>query len=296
LAEIKPDIRASTHNVYRQTLRPISEEIGDVLLGELNPLMLTEAFTRIRDRGKGARQLNLCYGYLKTCLKQAVQLDVLPSNPMEKVRRPKWTPRTRTYWRMDQVEAFIKTGLQATRYWDPLFVFLCVTGLRISEAIALHWSDIDFEKRSVSVVRAIVWQGSTRAYDVVPPKTKSGKRDVSLPKAGIVALRIVGSRSVETPDSLVFQTKNGTPPKTSDLRKYLLSLCQRAGVPTINVHGLRHVAAMLALEAVNDPYLVQKRLGHSHVSVTLGIYGYSRKDESEVRSQMDKLLEFGADS
>jgi integrase len=42
---------------------------------------------------------------------------------------------------------------------------------------------------------------------------------------------------------------------------------------------------------VDDPYLVQKRLGHSHVSVTLGIYGYSRKDESEVGIQMDKLLE-----
>lgn len=70
----------------------------------------------------------------------------------------------------------------------------------------------------------------------------------------------------------------------------ITSRCDRAEVSRTNILGLRHVAAMLALEAVDDPYLVQQRLGHSHVSVTLGIYGYSRKSESVVSEKLDNLL------
>lgn len=68
LAEIAPDIRPSTRNAYEYTLRPISNEIGDVFLGDLTPLLLTETFTKIREPGRGAQQVNLAHGYLMTFL------------------------------------------------------------------------------------------------------------------------------------------------------------------------------------------------------------------------------------
>jgi integrase len=294
LTEISPDIRPSTRNTYRYTLKPISEEIGNVHLNELSSLLLSETFTRIRERGKGARQLNLAHGYLKACLKHAVNLEIIDKNPMDKVRRPKWTQRERVYWNLEEVNRFIRTGLGGERYWDALFVFLCVTGLRVSEALALRWDDVAHHDRMVKVERATVWRGSH--YDEVEPKTKAGIREVSVPAVARIALDVIRSRKIPNPEDRIFTTKHGTPPRLSDLAKYLSSLCQRAEVRRMNVHGLRHVAAMLALEAVNDPYLVQKRLGHSHISVTLGIYGYTSRDESEVGSQMDRLLDSSLDS
>jgi integrase len=294
LAEISPDIRPSTRNTYRYTLTPISDEIGHVHLNELSSLLLTETFTRIRERGKGARQLNLAHGYLKACLKHAVNLEIIDKDPMDKVRRPKWTQRERVYWDLEEVKRFIRTGLGGERYWDALFVFLCVSGLRVSEALALQWDDVAPNDRMVKVERAIVWRGSH--YDEVEPKTKAGIRKVRIPAVARVALDVVRLRNISNPGDRIFTTKNGTPPRLSDLAKSLKSLCNRAEVRRMNVHGLRHVAAMLALEAVDDPYLVQKRLGHSHISVTLGIYGYSSKNESEVGSQMDSLLDSDSDS
>ena len=72
------------------------------------------------------------------------------------------------------------------------------------------------------------------------------------------------------------------------------TLCRHANVPVIHVHGLRHVAAMLALEATGDVYLVQQRLGHSHINVTLGIYGYPSRSEAAVAPALDRLLTTGS--
>ena len=288
LQEIGPDLRPSTLNTYRHTLKPIVAQLAHISLRDVSPRLLSEAFAKLRQSGKGARQLNLGHGYLKTCLKHAVNLDVLDKNPMEKVRRPKWDPKKRQYWDIPEVTRFIETGNAGERYWDPLFVFLCVTGLRISEALGLEWSDVSFETQCVRVQRALVWRGSE--YDMLPPKTTAGTRDVSLPQVAIDALKVVEARSDAPANEPVFRTRFGTPPKLRDLATHLASMCDRAGVPRTNVHGLRHIAAMLALEAVDDPYLVQKRLGHSHISVTLGIYGYTTKNESQIGSQMDKLF------
>ena len=67
-------------------------------------------------------------------------------------------------------------------------------------------------------------------------------------------------------------------------------MCAEAEVPRINVHGLRHVDAVLALRAGNDVHAVQRRLGHSHVSVTMGIYAYATRDDAEVADAVEKLL------
>jgi integrase len=82
----------------------------------------------------------------------------------------------------------------------------------------------------------------------------------------------------------------GSVPKAQNLRAPLARLCEKSKVPLINLHGLRHVAAMLALEATGDAYLVQQRLGHSHVSTTIGIYGYPARAESAVGDALDRML------
>jgi integrase len=70
----------------------------------------------------------------------------------------------------------------------------------------------------------------------------------------------------------------------------MADLCKRAGVERINIHGMRHVAAVLALKAVQDAHLVQRRLGHSHVSITMGVYAYATGDDGDVASAIGQLL------
>jgi integrase len=120
----------------------------------------------------------------------------------------------------------------------------------------------------------------------VPPKTKAGYRTVALPDQAIVVLR--GLPRPLDPQAFVFH--DGRPPGRSTLRAALRRECERAGVPAINVHGLRHVAATMALAVSRDPHAVKRRLGHSSVTVTLGLYGYALASDAGIAEQLDHLL------
>ena len=114
---------------------------------------------------------------------------------------------------------------------------------------------------------------------------------MSLPDSALTALRAV--ERGDAPDGPIFRTSTGNPPTDRHILDALNDLCKVARVPRLHVHGLRHVAAMLALEATGDIYLVQQRLGHSHVNVTLGIYGYPSRSEAAVAPALDRLLTTG---
>ncbi|MEZ4522226.1 MAG: site-specific integrase, partial [Thermomicrobiales bacterium] len=177
--------------------------------------------------------------------------------------------------------------LTTERKWGPLFAVLATTGLRFSEAIGLRWSDVDWDAGTVRVEQTVVW--SHGEFHILPPKTKAGRRTVSLTQPAVRALRRLEHEC--SPEIRIFRTETGAPPRHSDIRLFLHDLCDEAGVPRINIHGLRHVAAMLAFEAVDDIYLVQQRLGHSHVGVTLAVYGYPARNESVVAPEIDRLLQ-----
>jgi integrase len=292
LSETERRVRPTTISTYRQVLKIITDRIGETKLSRLTPLMLNQTFARLRDAGRGERQLHLAYGYLKACLAQAVELEVIGSNPINRVRKPHWTPKQRTYWSTEEASRFLHAALTSSTYYSPLFAVLTVTGLRVSEALGLTWSDVDLEKRQLQVERALV-RCEGRYILMTQPKTKAGRRTVSLPAAAVAAFEQLQNRNAINRSDPIFRTLRGTVPLHSDLRKRLAELCQRSGVPIVNVHGLRHVAAMLALEATGDAYLVQQRLGHSHISVTLGIYGYTPRQGSTVATDLDRLLAQG---
>ena len=164
-------------------------------------------------------------------------------------------------------------------------MFLVSTGLRVSEACGLTWGDVDLAARRFRVAKAQVYVGGE--FHVGPPKSKAGRRSITLDATGIEALRQV---TTSCDDDGVFRTRKGRPPVPGVVKREVRHLCEMAGVPVLSPHGLRHVHAMLALKATRDPYLVQRRLGHSHVSVTLGLYGYPTDDEESVAPALDRLL------
>jgi integrase len=281
------DLRPSTLRTYRQVVMPVVDDLGHQRLDKLTPALLATAYTKLSCQGKGARQRQLSHGYLKSCLERAVDLDLLGRNPMAKVRRPRWEPQSRQYWSLEEAARFIANCEASTRRWSPLFIVLTTCGLRISEALALTWADVDLDTATLGVQRALVWAGDK--YSIGPVKTKAGQRMVSVPEVAVSVLRRLRNPAPD-PQAPVFRTSKGTPPTSSQLPRPLSQMCAEAGVPRINIHGLRHVAAVLALRAINDVHAVQRRLGHSHVSVTMGIYAYATRDDAEVADGVGRLL------
>ena len=280
------DLRPAAQRAYQQVLTPVLQDLGHVRLDKLTPVSLSLTYSKLARQGMGARQLQLSHGYLRSSLERAVDLEILGRNPMRKVHRPKWEPKPRTYWTIEEASRFVGACLESKRRWAPLFTVLTTCGLRISEASGLTWAEIDRQARTLRIERAVVWCGSE--YTIGPVKTKAARRTVTLPDAAIEALhRLPRPIDREQP---VFRGPSGNPPRPDQLHKPLATLCKHAGVPRINVHGLRHVAAALAVRALGDFHAVQRRLGHSHVSVTMGIYAYATRSDAEVARAVDGLL------
>jgi integrase len=73
-------------------------------------------------------------------------------------------------------------------------------------------------------------------------------------------------------NDLVFTHADGTGLWPQTITAHFRTIAGNLGLPTIGVHGLRHSAATFLIASGINPRVVQQRLGHAHVSVTLGLY------------------------
>jgi integrase len=150
---------------------------------------------------------------------------------------------------------------------------LVTSGLRLGEALALEWGDIDFERATVAVRQGLIEiNGATK---VGPLKTRTSRRKIELGKLAVGALRRRRHKAkAEGHGSrFVFTTANGGHPRRSNLRsRHFQLLCQTAGIEGVTIHGLRHSMTTFALAEGFSPKVVAERLGHSTVRLTQDRY------------------------
>jgi integrase len=153
-------------------------------------------------------------------------------------------------------------------------------GLRIGEATGLQWSDVDLERRRLWIQRQAIWRrkkdcppGEPR-WKLVEPKSRAGKRVVELP-AGLVPLLIAHRASLDgsNPLNLIFPSQTGTPLYPKNIRRrHFLPALQALGIVGVRQHDFRRTFASLHVAAGTHPKLVQERVGHSSISLTMDAY------------------------
>lgn len=278
------EVRPSTFRVYQQALAMLLPALGCTQLDKLTPLAISLTLADLSRQSRGKRQIQRAYTTLRLCLDNAVKLGLITSNPAFQVAKPKYQAQQREYWTLDQYRRFIDAALDASRKHSRLLAFLAVTGMRVSEVLALTKADINLSAKTVSITKALV--ETAGIHSLQPPKSRASCRVISLPA---VALTILGS----LPESSGYLFHDGCVPRQCNLSRELRKLCQEAGINYVNIHGLRHVAATTAIRATRDIHAVSRRLGHSHVSTTVGIYGYALVEDDNVADALDKLLSAG---
>lgn len=212
---------------------------------------------------------------LRAALGDAADAGLIMSNPSAGVGVP---TRLRIVEEDGQaVKALTRSELQRLiEAIDPrhrlLVEFVASTALRISEALAVRWRDLDLSgEPSVRVVRAVK-RGQDERFG--PPKSRAGRRTVPLPTSVAMALRLRRAESEwHEPDCLVFPTTTGTLASDSNLRRrYLGPAARAAGVGWASWHTLRHTAATLLFAEGRNVKQVQRFLGHSDPGFTLRTY------------------------
>lgn len=157
-----------------------------------------------------------------------------------------------------------------------------ITGMRRGEILALRWADIDMERRVLQVLRTVDYIYPF-GYVENEPKTKTGKRLIDLPEFSIALLkqhkvkqneqRLKAGEKWENRD-LVFPDLTGGYMSPSHLDDDFGKLVKHAGLPHLPFHDLRHSAATILISMGVHSKVIRELLGHSDISITLGIYGH----------------------
>ncbi len=171
--------------------------------------------------------------------------------------------------------------------------------MRQGELLALRWRHVDLEARTVQV-RATL-QRADDGFTFAEPKTAHSRRQVALTKTAIVALRRHRGLQLEErlrlgtaweDNDLVFANEVGRPIEATNLiRRSFHPLLERAGLPRIRFHDLRHTAATLMLGRSVHPKVVAEMLGHSQIAVTLDLYSHVTPTmQREATAALDAVL------
>lgn len=290
--------RHGTVDNYRKiTNSYILPRLGQMRLQELSPTHIKQLYSLLKEEGRGPRSVQAVHVVLHCALKQAVREGLLGRNPVDAVDRP----------RVEQTEFQILNEEQARQLliaavgtpFETIFYLALTTGMRKGELLGLKWTDLDLEKGSILVQRQLQqvgWGGST----LVPPKTKSGRRQIKLGHATLAQLEIhrerqellkaaAGDQWQET--GLIFTTRIGTFVDQSKLSREFKSLLKKAGLPIIRFHDLRHTSISFLLEMGTPLNTVQRRAGHSKASVTADVYGHAMAgSQNEAAERIEELV------
>ncbi len=168
-----------------------------------------------------------------------------------------------------------------------IFLFALVTGMRPEEYLAIQWKDIDFERQTVTVQRAVVFRkrGGKGGYYFSEPKTSQSRRTIPIPLKLIQELQAHRRKQSEhrlrigptyNNLDLVFATEKGGPLNRQNIgTRAFKAILKKAELPTtIRLYDLRHTCATLLLAAGEHPKVVSERLGHSTITVTMDVYSH----------------------
>lgn len=281
------DRKATTKAMYAAVARKhiVGATIGTTSLDKLKPSHVEAWKVELQKRGLSESTIRSAYTILRAVLDTAVRDDALAKNPAAAVARPKVTRKEAAYLTTGQVRTLLEKA--ASSRYALLFELLVNTGLRRGEALALTRSDVDFDKKLIRV------RGTLARVDgaliVTEPKTEKSKRVIRLSPASERVLKAVrlrqredrlkaGSAWVQT--SYVFTTESGEPCDPRNALRALKVAAEKASLPGIGLHTLRHSAATVMIENGVPLKVVSEILGHFSVSITGDIYGHVSPDVS----------------
>ncbi len=261
--------------------------LGSVPLTQLKPEYIQRYYTEMlstgRCNGKGAlssttvRQHHMV---LHRAMHTAVNWGLIPRNPADAVDPPRSQHTDIHVMNEDNILAFLEAA-KATPYY-PLFYLALFTAMRRSELLALRWSDVDLVLGQVSISKSLhrLRDGS---FALTQPKTAKGQRSIALPPSASLVLREHRERQLQTrlalgkplqESDMVFSHMDGSPLLPDTVSQAWRRLAVHYGLNGIRLHDARHSHATLMLKQGIHPKIVQERLGHSSIKVTLDTYSH----------------------
>ncbi|MQW23275.1 MULTISPECIES: site-specific integrase [unclassified Lactococcus] len=310
---VKANTVRVTNNFFRIYLLPV---FGEYKIDKITPTLIQQTVNQWaknantaqltngkREKGK-CKDFKLLLNLMKRILDYAVQLGIISSNPAIQVVAPKLKTRASKkikYFDNDELKRFLlyldnlpSTSENLMR--STLYKLLISTGLRIGEALALSWSDIDLKDKSIKVSKTMLQTNEVQDS----AKTTESNRTVSIDDETAHLLREWKAKQQDVSKVIslnsnvsIFSIEGHQFTYARELT-FLTQHFRNAGVKNIGFHGFRHTHASLLMNADVNPKEIQLRLGHADYNITMNTYSHlaedKKKDTAEKFSSILKAL------
>ena len=292
-------VKPRTYSRYKGLIvQHILPELGDTQIDDLGRRQISEFLTAHQADGNlrggealSATSTNLMLTVLNAAFTYACDMELLPTNPCDRIRRVPGPPsRVEAFTREEQRR--LEEAIAVSEDRRLFGIRLCLyTGLRIGELLGLEWQDVDMEKGILHIQKTVYREKNAEGewqLFVDRPKTAASERRVPLPGYLAENLRIYrrGARS-----EFVIENKKAERMSIRSYQYLFERLTEKAGVRKLNFHALRHTFATRALECGMDIKTLSELMGHKNATITLNRYAHSMMDTKiAAMNKLEKLF------
>lgn len=295
LEVVKSSIELTTYASYctmvKRIISPYFRE-RNILLSELQAVDIQDFYTEQLKRVKATSVIHY-HANIHKALKYAVRIDLIPTNPADKVERPKKETFHGGFYDTSEMNQLIEAA-QGERLELPILLG-AFYGLRRSEILGLKWAAIDFESNTITIRHVVTTchlDGKTVTVQKDRTKTKSSMRTLPL----IPAFR---SKLLEAKEQQALQRKLcgrsynkqdaayicvdplGTAMRPGYVTSSFGIFLRKKGLRKIRFHDLRHSSGSLLMAQGYGLKEVQSWLGHANIRITADIYGHLEKNHKK---------------
>lgn len=316
-------LERATTDQYRQHLElHIAPVLGNVLLSKLSAPSVRAFEDRLREGGTSSAMVRKVLVSLSSVLADAGERGLVARNVVRDLRGRRRRGKDRQAERRQKGKAKVGVDIptrqeiksivdSVTGRWRPLLLTAIFTGLRASELRGLRWDDVELDRRQLHVR-----QRADRFNAIGRPKSEAGERAVPMPPLVVSALREWKVACPKGDLDLVFPNGLGNVESLANIINRGLVPAQIAGGVTVDtgrldddgkpvlrarytgMHALRHFYASWCINRTADgglglpPKVVQERLGHSSITMTMDVYGhlFPRDDAADELAAAERAL------
>jgi integrase len=283
-----------TIEYYHENTKNLLPLIGNVILAKLSPAVIAQVYTNALKRHSPVSVL-MMHRVLSAALRQAVKWQLLFANPCDAVTAPRVERRQTRVLDADGAAALIEAARPRAMFMPVLLGVMC--GLRRGELAALTWHHVDLDAARLQIV--VSAEQTSQGVRIKPPK--SGRsRVVAMPALVVEELRRYRLKQAEellkigvrqSNETYVCLQPNYEPWARWNLSSTFAKLIKTTGLPHIRLHDLRHSHATHLLVANVHPKIVQERLGHANIGITMNLYSHVMPGmQDEAASRVDAVL------
>lgn len=282
----------NTRSNYQGNLdRWIYPALGEIKLPEVGPAELTALLLSMQKAGKAHGTVVKVYTILNSLFKMAYMADVISTNPMSKVERPR--PRKdevktqeAAAYTVDELRHILSCLEREPLQWRALVRLLIDTGIRRGECCGLQWKDVDFAGNTITIRGNLCYTPQKGVYLDTP---KNGKaRTIDVDPAVMTLLSDLRAYQASHAISRYVFSQDGSPEPMhpQSPTRYLEKFAKRYGVADLHPHKLRHSFASVAITYGADVASVSEKLGHSDKAVTLRMYTHADQESMKRASNI----------